>query len=163
MVRTIRDFIERWKEESDNTLKVINNLTDESLSRSVPGSRTLGRLANHLVETLSEFPHKLGLPIEEEFITHRSVAELTLAYQIASDRLLQAIADTWQDDKILKEEKNMYGEPWKIGVALYYLIAHQTHHRGQMTTIMRSAGLRVPGIYGPSVEEWKAMNMAPLE
>ena len=144
MVRTINDFIERWKEESDNTLKVINNLTDESLSHNLPGTRTLGRLANHLIETLSEFPHKLGLPIEEEFINYKSVAELTLAYQIASDRLLQAIADTWQDDEILNEEKNMYGEPWKISLALYYLIAHQTHHRGQTTIYLRMKGVTPP-------------------
>lgn len=163
MIRSIQDFIVRWKEEADNTLKVIGNLTDETLSKNLPGTRTLGRLANHIIETLSEFPNKLGLPIEEEFVTHKSVAELTLAYQIASDRLLTAVAETWQEDAILEEEKNMYGEPWKIGLALYYLIAHQTHHRAQMTTLMRAAGLRVPGIYGPSVEEWKAMNLAPQE
>ena len=39
---------------------------------------------------------------------------------------------------------------------LFYLIAHQTHHRGQMTVLMRQAGLRVPGIYGPAKEEWAA-------
>jgi uncharacterized damage-inducible protein DinB len=55
----------------------------------------------------------------------------------------------------------MYGQQWKKGVALYYLVAHQTHHRAQMTTLMRLLGLRVPGIYGPSQEEWKEMNMAP--
>jgi uncharacterized damage-inducible protein DinB len=162
MVRTIKDFLERWREEAESTLRVINSLTDESLGKNVPGTRTLGRLANHLVETLSEFPHKLGLPIEEEFITYNSVAELALAYQIASDRLLNAAAEHYHDD-ILEEERNMYGENWKIGVALYYLIAHQTHHRAQMTTLMRAAGLRVPGVYGPSREDWKELNMAPLE
>mgnify|MGYP000432576860 CR=1 FL=1 len=162
MVRTIKDFLERWQEEADNTLKVISSLTDEALQRNGPGTRTLGRLANHLIETLSEFPHKLGLPIEEEFITYKTVQELSIAYQVAANRVLNAVAENWQDD-ILDEETNMYGENWKNGVSLYYLIAHQTHHRAQMTTLMRLAGLRVPGIYGPSREEWKEMNMAPLE
>jgi len=161
MVRSIKDFLERWTEESDNTLKVISLLTDESLNKSVTGTRTLGRLANHLVETLTEFPHKLGLPIEEELITYNSVAELTAAYRRVSDQLRTAIAENWHDD-ILDQETNMYGEFWRNSVSLYYLIAHQTHHRAQMTTIMRSAGLRVPGIYGPSQEEWREMNMAPL-
>lgn len=161
MVRSIKDFLERWQEESDNTLKVISYLDNQSLNKSVPGTRTLGRLANHLVETLTEFPHKLGLPIAEEFISYTSVADLTAAYKRVSQQLHTAVAENWHDG-LLDNETNMYGESWKNGVSLYYLIAHQTHHRAQMTTIMRSAGLRVPGIYGPSQEEWKEMNMAPL-
>jgi uncharacterized damage-inducible protein DinB len=162
MVRTIKDFLERWQEESASTLKVINALTDESLGKCAPGTRTLGRLANHIVETLTEFPHNLGLPIEEEFITYNSVAELSLAYQINSDRVLNAVAENWTEES-LDEYRNMYGRQWKNGLSLYYLISHQTHHRAQMTTLMRIAGLRVPGIYGPSQEEWKEMNMAPQE
>ena len=30
------------------------------------------------------------------------------------------------------------------------------HHRGQMTILMRQAGLLVPGMYGPSKDEWLA-------
>ena len=30
------------------------------------------------------------------------------------------------------------------------LINHQNHHRGQMTVLMRQAGLTVPGVYGPA-------------
>ena len=161
MVRTIKDFLERWQEEADNTLKVITHLTDDSLNRSVPGTRTLGRLANHLVETLTEFPHKLGLPVEEEFITYNTVEELAAAYQKNAGQVATAVAENWNDE-VLEGETPMYGDIWKNGVSLYYLMAHQTHHRAQMTTIMRSAGLAVPGIYGPSQEEWKAMNMQPL-
>jgi uncharacterized damage-inducible protein DinB len=162
MVRTIKDFLERWQEESESTLKVISALTDESLDKGAPGTRTLGRLANHIVETLTEFPHKLGLPIEEEFISYRSVAELALAYQINSDRVLNAIAENW-NEATLEEYRDMYGGQWKNSVSLYILMAHQTHHRAQMTTLMRIAGLRVPGVYGPSREDWKEWNMAPLE
>jgi uncharacterized damage-inducible protein DinB len=30
--------------------------------------------------------------------------------------------------------------------------------RGQLTVLMRQADLKVPGVYGPSKEEWEAMN-----
>ena len=162
MVRTIKDFLERWQEESESTLKVISALTDESLDKNAPGTRTLGRLANHIVETLTEFPNKLGLPIEEEFITYKSVAELSLAYQINADRVLNAVAENWNDES-LEEYRNMYGQNWKNSLSLYYLMAHQAHHRAQMTTLMRIAGLSVPGVYGPSKEEWIAYNMTPQE
>jgi uncharacterized damage-inducible protein DinB len=32
-----------------------------------------------------------------------------------------------------------------------------------MTVLMRQAGLRVPGIYGPAKEDWASMNMPPQE
>ena len=35
--------------------------------------------------------------------------------------------------------------------------SHWSHHRGQMTVLMRQAGLRVPGVYGPAKEDWAAM------
>jgi uncharacterized damage-inducible protein DinB len=53
----------------------------------------------------------------------------------------------------------MYGMTWTKGTVLVSLITHQAHHRGQMTVLMRQAGLKVPGVYGPAREEWAAMGM----
>ena len=55
----------------------------------------------------------------------------------------------------------MYGEKWPRGLSLQVLVVHQAHHRGQMTVLMRQAGLEVPGVYGPSREEWTAYGMQP--
>jgi uncharacterized damage-inducible protein DinB len=57
----------------------------------------------------------------------------------------------------------MYGEKWKRGVTLTVLVTHQAHHRGQMTVLMRQAGLRVTGVYGPAREEWAGMGMSAPE
>jgi len=163
MIRTIADFQERWKEESDSTLNIFRHLTDESLFVKVHAdTRTLGRLANHLIETIYEFGHKLGLGLEEQHVVYKSVAELTAAYEKAAHRMVEAVTQNWNEAS-LDIEVNMYGEPWKNGLSLYYLMSHQTHHRAQMTTLMRQAGLRVPGLYGPSREEWIAYNMQPQE
>jgi uncharacterized damage-inducible protein DinB len=40
------------------------------------------------------------------------------------------------------------------------LISHQIHHRGQMTVLMRQAGLAVPSIYGPVKEGWAQYGVA---
>ena len=162
MIRTINDFLDRWHEESRATIKVFQNLTDESLSQSIPKGRTLGRLANHLIESLSEMPEKLGLPIKEQHPNYQNVSDLIAAYKNASETLVKVVADNWTDD-VLVEERNMYGRNWKNGFSLWVLITHQTHHRAQMTVLMREAGLKVPGVYGPSREEWEAMQMRPLE
>ena len=62
-------------------------------------------------------------------------------------------------DENLDEEVNMYGEMWKNGSTLTILVTHQIHHRGQLTVLMRQAGLKVPGFYGPAREEWTAYGM----
>ncbi|HRN25773.1 MAG TPA: DinB family protein [Ignavibacteriaceae bacterium] len=43
------------------------------------------------------------------------------------------------------------------------IISHQTHHRAQLTIVMRLNGLNVPGIYGPSKEEWTQLGMPAQE
>ena len=40
---------------------------------------------------------------------------------------------------------------------------HQIDHRGQMTVLMRQAGLNVPGVYGPSLEGWTSVGTNPPE
>jgi hypothetical protein len=36
----------------------------------------------------------------------------------------------------------------------------KSRYRGQMTVLMRQAGLKVPVIYGPAREEWQEFGMA---
>jgi len=57
----------------------------------------------------------------------------------------------------------MYGEKWTRGQSLLALMAHEIHHRAQMTVLMRQAGLKVPGVYGPAREEWAAYGMPAQE
>ncbi len=160
MIRTINDFLDRWRDEKAATLKVFSYLTDESLEEAVPRGRTLGRLANHITETLSELPAHAGLPIAVNNTQYATVKELMAAYEDSADLVAEAVSGTWHDG-MLDDETPMYGQSWKYGFTLWALILHQAHHRAQMTVLMRFAGLQVPGIYGPSKEEWKAYNMAP--
>ncbi|MBK7034215.1 MAG: DUF664 domain-containing protein [Ignavibacteria bacterium] len=162
MFRSIADFFFMWKYESESTVKIFEYLTDESLSAKVdPEGRTLGRLANHLIETLTEMPHKLGLPLTEEFPAHTTVADLVADYRKKSDELVAAINATLTDAS-LPEMRDMYGEQWSVSMGLHALVLHQAHHRGQMTAMMRHHGLTVTGVYGPAREEWALMGMQPL-
>jgi uncharacterized damage-inducible protein DinB len=162
MIHSLKEFFITWEHESASTLKVFRNLTDESLSTQVyEGGRTLGRLANHIIETLSELPSKLDLGITEKHPQFDTASSLVEAYEKDSTALITAIKSKWTDDS-LNEKHNMYGEEWKNNLSLWVLITHQIHHRGQMTVLMRQAGLKVPGIYGPSKEEWEAIGMAAL-
>jgi uncharacterized damage-inducible protein DinB len=96
-------------------------------------------------------------PGEEEQVP-TSAKEIAEAYRRTSEAFLNAIMTQWTDES-LKQTNNMYGEEWPNHVTLRILIQHEVHHRGQMTVLMRQAGLRVPGVYGPSLEEWQEMGM----
>ena len=163
MFSTIQDFINTWSHESDSTVKLLKSLSDESLRQQVyPGGRTLGRLANHLVETLTEMPSKLQLGIQEEHARFSQVAEIVSNYERCSRQLVETLKAKWTDAD-LKKSNNLYGDEWLNAFSLQVLVMHQCHHRGQMTVLMRQAGLVVPGIYGPAKEEWVSYGMTPLE
>lgn len=163
MITSIAEFIRTWNHEAESTLKMLRELTDQSLGQQVyPGGRTLGRLANHIVETLTELPAKLQLGIEEEHAHLERSADLVAAYERYSKQLTDTLKAKWTDAD-LQKTNNMYGEEWSNAFSLQVLIMHQCHHRGQMSVLMRQAGLKVPGVYGPAKEEWTAWGMQPLD
>jgi uncharacterized damage-inducible protein DinB len=164
MYRTISDFTSDWKYESAATLKVLHSLTDASLHQKVsPDGRSLGFLGWHLVLTLIETGSKMGLQITgpaEDSEQPESASEIATAYDISAKSVAEVVRTTWSDAS-LDDKIDMYGEPWKRGFALASLVKHQIHHRAQMTVLMRQARLPVPGVYGPSREEWAKMGMPP--
>ncbi len=141
-------------------------LTDPSLAQRVtPEGRTLGKLAWHVIQSVPEMLSTAKLPLvysrpEPPVPAHAS--ELLSAWEHWADAGVAAVRDTWTDAG-LPEEIEMYGQKWTRGLTLSILIAHATHHRGQMTVLMRQAGLVVPGIYGPAREEWAAYGMPTEE
>jgi uncharacterized damage-inducible protein DinB len=162
MFRYISDFLKAWDYESASTLKVLRALDDSSLDQRVtPDGRTLGVLAWHILTTLSEMPGQAGLEVQgprAEDPAPASAAGIVAAYEGAAHSVAEAVKSSWKDSQ-LAEEIPMYGERWTRGATLSALIAHQCHHRGQMTVLMRQAGLKVPGVYGPAKEEWTAFGM----
>jgi uncharacterized damage-inducible protein DinB len=166
MFRTIADFEASWKTESDATRKILAALTDASLAQRVSAEgRTLGRLAWHVILSVPEMMKTAQLPLDygaAEPPQPAHAADFLAAWERWSAEGLAAVKDKWTDAALL-EEIEMYGEKWTRGLTLSILIAHAIHHRGQMTVLMRQAGLVVPGIYGPAREEWTAYGMPPQE
>jgi uncharacterized damage-inducible protein DinB len=165
MFRRLDDFLQGWQYEADATLKLMDALTDASLQQRVaPEGRSLGFLAWHLATSIPEMMNKTGLAVEgaEHGPAPQSAREIREAYARAAQSLVEQLQSRWSDGS-LDDQFDMYGERWTGGQTLAALVAHQAHHRGQMTVLMRQAGLRVPGVYGPAREEWAAMGMAPME
>ena len=166
MFTKVVDFLKIWKEEADSTLKVLKNLTNESLSRKVyDEGRTLGFIAWHITITIGEITALIGLKVDcpgETSDAPDDAGSIVKAYETAAKSLFEEIEKEMSDED-LEHEDDMYGESWKRGYTLYVLISHQIHHRGQMTVLMRQAGLPVPGVCGPSKEEWSAFGAPPAK
>jgi len=166
MFTSIEAFKTTWTHQSGGTRKLLAALTDKSLGQSVADDhRTIGRMAWHIAQTLSEMCGHTGLkvagPGEKEPVP-KTASEIVKVYTAASDSLLEQVTQNW-DDKTLRIEDNMYGQKWARGLSLRILINHEIHHRGQLTVLMRQAGLKVPGIYGPAKEEWGEHGMKAPE
>lgn len=164
MFTSLETFILSWDKESESTQKLLDCLTDKSLGQSITvNDRTLGRIAWHIVTTIPEMLAKTGLEfegIQEDAPVPKDAKTIAQAYTDVNKTMLAEIKRHWNDQTLL-EKRDMYGESWTIGATLNVLINHQIHHRGQMTVLMRQAGIKVPGIMGPSREEWSQFGMEP--
>jgi uncharacterized damage-inducible protein DinB len=156
MYTAVRHFLATWAHESAETARVMAALTDASLGQRVAERyRSLGELTWHVVVSQREILGKTGLewdaPSRRDPAPERAAA-IHSAYVDAAKALAAAVERQW-DDATLAVRDSIYDRDWPRGLTLAVMLHHEIHHRGQMTVLMRQAGLRVPGVYGPSADE----------
>jgi uncharacterized damage-inducible protein DinB len=164
MYTTIAEFIAEWSQEATLTQKVLDTLTDQSLQQQVsPNGRTLGEIAWHIITNIPEFLSHFGFNIEmvkDSATVPSSAKEIAETFRKISAYAAETVKQQWIDES-LKQVQNAFGRDLSNASILSLLIKHIIHHRGQMTVLMRQAGLKVPGVYGPAKEEWSKMGMEP--
>jgi uncharacterized damage-inducible protein DinB len=164
MFTTCDEFLAIWQSERDATQQLFDALTDASLAQSIAADhRTIGRLAWHIAQTIPEMMGHTGLTLDgpgEHDPVPTSAQTIADGYRTAAASLDAQLSAQWTDET-LAEVDDMYGERWSRGRTLDVLLLHQVHHRGQLTVLMRQAGLPVIGVYGPSRDDWGSMGMDP--
>lgn len=165
MFRKLEDFYRVWAYEAESTLKMFDAIPAEHFKNTGSENiRSISRLAWHITESIAEMFHHAGLPVQgiaDASKEDNDIEKLKAEYKIASDSLIEELKKNWTDE-MLEEKVNMYGEEWHKGIVLSVIIRHQTHHRGQLSILIRQEGLAIPGMYGPAKEEWIAMGLNPL-
>ncbi|MGA5691539.1 DinB family protein [Cytobacillus pseudoceanisediminis] len=162
MYVTISDFINEWKREAVLTQKVLDGLTDDSLQQQVyPEGRTLGRIAWHLTASIPDYLAHFGLKMEKaenEENVPASAKEIADTFKKLSEEAALAINQQWTDDS-LSQTQNAFGREETNAQILMGLIKHIVHHRGQLTILIRQAGLKPFGVYGPPKEDWAKLGV----
>ncbi|MRG87143.1 DinB family protein [Salinibacillus xinjiangensis] len=156
MYRKVEDFLADWSNASAETIKVLESLTDDKLGQSiVEGHSTLGWLGWHLATAPSFFAGLVGLNVEAAGaadVVPTKADDIVEAYKKAAEDVKHEAQQQLTDEKLI-EEVDHFGTPAPRGAILRTFVDHQTHHRGQMTVLLRQAGLPVPGVMGPTKEQ----------
>ncbi|UOQ49942.1 DinB family protein [Gracilibacillus caseinilyticus] len=155
MYRKVSDFIADWKNAQQGTVQVLESLSDEKLNQAiVEGHSTLGWLGWHLATSPAFFASIVGLKVQggDPKQVPEKAEEIVAAYKQMTDDIQQQAETHLTDDQLSEEFESFAGKTTR-GNMLRALIDHQTHHRGQMTVLLRQADLPVPGVMGPTQEQ----------
>ncbi|KAB7667186.1 DinB family protein [Bacillus sp. B1-b2] len=160
MSLTVTEFLEEWNSEMETTQRLFDALTDASLHQEVtPDDRTLGRIAWHIVESIPTSIFGLNERfVQDPAIVPTSAKKIADSFRNLVVAINQNVQTQWSDST-LKEIHQVFGREMPLEVSLPIILKHLIHHRGQLTVLIRQAGIKVPSVYGPAREDWAAMGM----
>ena len=154
MYRVAEDFVKDWAISSKGALKVMQAIPDDKMHITIVDEHnSLGWLSWHLVSVAGAFGHFAGLQIPgpgPEMPQPETMAEIIEKYEMVREAYKKEAASLTEEQ--LLEEVPAFGGMMKRGELLRTVITHQTHHVGQMTVLLRQAGLTVPPVMGPTKE-----------
>lgn len=154
MYRKVEDFLEDWETSSKGTIKVLKTITNDTMGQAiVEGHNTLGWLGWHLVVVGTALSRYAGFEVPGPDFKQeipKDITEIINAYEQFAETCKKE-AKKLTDEQLVEEVDGFWGLISR-GKLLRNMIKHQTHHLGQMTVLLRQAGLPVPGIMGPTKE-----------
>jgi|SRR5579859_995991 len=152
-----------WQTSNRVTVFLLEHLPPKLWTSAVPGAprKTVQMIAGHIhnarctwIRTLGE-PHGVTVPA---LVDRRRVSQKTLMRALERSsrgmvRLLQLACD--RGGAIPPTKKYVWRNlPLDVGHVLAYFVAHEGHHRGQITMAARQLGLRLPVEVTGGIWEW---------
>jgi uncharacterized damage-inducible protein DinB len=141
---------------------VLERVPDDHLAwRPHEKARTLGQLALHVARVPggiadAAVQSRFQAP-EFNDLSPQSAAELVpaLDHSIARAKSLlgkmddDTLMSTW---RMMRGDREIFAIP-RVAFLRSVMLNHWYHHRGQLTTYLRTLGVAIPSIYGPSADE----------
>jgi uncharacterized damage-inducible protein DinB len=162
-VALIEGLLQELEQEAQTTRRVLERVPNDKLAwRPHERARTLGELALHVAivpGAVAEFVSRPSPVQAPQFLDPKpaSVAELvpTLDRGIATARQKlgglddAALTSPWT---MMSGDRELFTQT-RAAMLRSVMLNHWYHHRGQLSTYLRTLGVEVPSIYGPSADE----------
>lgn len=162
--RLIDTFIPELKQEAMSTRRVLERVPENKLDwRPHPKAMSLGQLALHVATTpggvsnflkltdpipVPDFKQEAGTSRDEILAAHeKSIADALRNLEQAGDEtVINGML------RVQREGKDVFALPFPALLRVI-MLNHWYHHRGQLTTYLRTLDVELPSVYGPSADE----------
>lgn len=159
--RVVDAFIAEIDQEAPATRRLLEIVPDDKLQwRPHPKAMSLGQLAMHIAQTqggvaVGTDQDSVSAP---DFIHNEgtSRAEILKAFEENTQKAKEILSRT-SDEKALGEWQIVDGE--KVLMAMprvvfwrSVMLNHLYHHRGQLSTYLRTLDIPLPSVYGPTAD-----------
>ena len=159
----IDGLLQELEQETETTRRVLERVPDHQLAwRPHEKARTLGELALHVATVPGGVAELVASPSPAQAPqftdpSPKSAAELipTLDRSIAKAMQVLGRMDdatlgaTW---RLMQGDRELLAIP-RVAMLRSVMLNHWYHHRGQLTVYLRTLGVAIPSIYGPSADE----------
>jgi uncharacterized damage-inducible protein DinB len=159
----IDSMLQELERESHTTRRVLERVPDNQLTwRPHEKARTLGQLALHVAVVPGGVAELVASPSPAQAPQFKdpsptSAAELLPALDNSIARA-KAILGEMDDEtfmatwRLMAGERELFAVP-RADILRSVMLNHWYHHRGQLTVYLRTLGVPIPSIYGPSADE----------
>lgn len=153
-------YLEQLDAEADATRACLARITDDVLAYK-PSEKAMP--LKSLAITVSEIPKWISLTMEGDidFATYErfalnSAADLPKHFDECLAKARKALEHASDEDLMKEFSLKLNGKVLMTDTrrnTVDSTIRHLVHHRGQLTVYMRSVGIPIPKIYGPSGDD----------
>jgi uncharacterized damage-inducible protein DinB len=162
----VQSLLGEFLHEAESTRKLLNAIPDSALDfKPSEKSWTTAQLASHIAETYNWYPGTIEQNVMDMAAYQYDKGDISKAANIVAKfeenfLLAKASLEKATDASMMENWKMVMGgsEPLfpempRIQVIRSFLMNHLYHHRGEMVVYLRSAGCKVPGLYGPTADD----------
>lgn len=156
MLIDAQSFLTVYGWESQTTANVLAALTDASLKqdKAKGHNMTTGDIAWHIATAPVYMLNQVGCAIDPALAAkpeQLTMDQIKDTHTKINAQVKEQIGAKTPED--LAKMYHVFGMmDWSAGQMLGIMMHHEIHHRGQLSVLMRQAGLVVPSIYGPTLE-----------
>jgi uncharacterized damage-inducible protein DinB len=143
-------FVSNWNRIHKQTSRALKAATDDKLDwRPGEGMFTLRELIRHIPESENAIARSAlagSMQKSQVDLSNSSVDEIVGAFDREHEQLVAEVSKFTFDQ--LNEEIEAFGRKMRRVVLLWAMTEHEIHHRGQLYTYFRLAGIEPPNLYG---------------